>query len=122
MGDYDYVPDVIRDLGGKVVSWSPNPRANLSSVPQPMTESYFWGYGNPVSATIGCQRANSSTCPAGKSDWLPKAPVVQLANSGNKSIPLTWLRLAKLVDNGVAAPVITQGSGGLVSLGNTTDL
>ena len=40
-------------------------------------------------------------------------------NSGNKSIPLTWLRLAKLVDNGVAEPVITQGSGDLVSLGNS---
>lgn len=77
--------------------------------------------GNPVSATIGCQRLGIPLLAsmAGKVNWLPKAPTVQLRNGGQKSIPLTWLRLVKLVEDGVAEPVNTQGSGDLVSLGNS---
>ena len=123
MGDYDYVPDVIRDLGGKVVFHGLPIRPGKPVLGAATNDGkLLLGLpGNPVSATIGCQRLGIPLLAfmAGKSDWLPKAPVVQLANSGNKSIPLTWLRLAKLVDNGVAEPVITQGSGDLVSLGNS---
>jgi len=123
MGDYDYVPDVIRDLGGKVVFHGLPIRPGKPVLGAATNDGkLLLGLpGNPVSATIGCQRLGIPLLAymAGKRDWLPKVPVVQIENSGNKSIPLTWLRLVKLVDNGVAEPVITQGSGDLVSLGNS---
>ena len=86
MGDYDYVPDVIRDLGGKVVSWSPNPPRQTCPRCTTNDGKLLLGLpGNPVSAAIGCQRLGIPLLAfmAGKSDWLPKAPVVQLANSGS---------------------------------------
>ena len=123
MGDYDYVPDVIRDLGGKVVFHGLPIRPGKPVLGAATNDGkLLLGLpGNPVSATIGCQRLGIPLLAymAGKRDWLSKVPAVQLENRGNKSIPLTWLRLVKLVDNGVAEPVITQGSGDLVSLGNS---
>ena len=123
MGDYDYVPDVIRDLGGKVVfhGLPIRPGKPVLGAATHDGKLLLGLPGNPVSATIGCQRLGIPLLAymAGKRNWLPKVPVVQLENSGNKSIPLTWLRLVKLVENGVAEPVITQGSGDLVSLGNS---
>lgn len=123
MGDYDYVPDVIRDLGGKVVFHGLPIRPGKPVLGAATNDGkLLLGLpGNPVSATIGCQRLGIPLLAymAGKRNWLPKVPAVQLENSGNKSIPLTWLRLVKLVENGVAEPVITQGSGDLVSLGNS---
>ena len=123
MGDYDYVPEVIKDLGGDTI-FHGLPIRPGKPVLGAATESgkLLLGLpGNPVSATIGCQRLGIPLLAymAGKSNWLPKVPVVRLRNGGTKSIPLTWLRLVKLLDNGVAEPVITQGSGDLVSLGNS---
>lgn len=123
MGDYDYVPDVIKDLGGDIVFHGLPIRPGKPVLGAATNDGkLLLGLpGNPVSATIGCQRLGIPLLAymAGNRDWLPKAPVVQVENSGNKSIPLTWLRLVKLVENGVAEPVITQGSGDLVSLGNS---
>jgi molybdopterin molybdotransferase len=123
MGDYDYVPDVIKELGGNVVfhGLPIRPGKPVLGAATDNGKLLLGLPGNPVSATIGCQRLGMPLLAymAGKRDWLPKVPVVRLQNSGKKSIPLNWLRLVKLVDNGVAEPVITQGSGDLVSLGNS---
>lgn len=123
MGDYDYVPDVIKDLGGEIVfhGLPIRPGKPVLGATTKNGKLLLGLPGNPVSATIGCQRLGIPLLAsmAGKKNWLPKMPVVRLKNGGQKSIPLTWLRLVKLVDNGVAEPVITQGSGDLVSLGNS---
>ncbi len=123
MGDYDYVPDVIKDLGGEIVFHGLPIRPGKPVLGAATKEGkLLLGLpGNPVSATIGCQRLGIPLLAsmAGKLNWLPKAPTVQLRNGGQKSIPLTWLRLVKLVEDGVAEPVNTQGSGDLVSLGNS---
>ena len=123
MGDYDYVPDVIKDLGGDIVfhGLPIRPGKPVLGAATKNGKLLLGLPGNPVSATIGCQRLGVPLLAtiAGKNNWLPKVPVVQLKDGGQKSIPLTWLRLVKLVDNGVAEPVITQGSGDLVSLGNS---
>ena len=78
--------------------------------------------GNPVSATIGCQRMALPLLAklSGQTDWLPACPVVRLEASGDKTIPLHWFRLVRLTADGVAVPVISQGSGDLVSLGQST--
>lgn len=123
MGDYDYVPDVIRKLGGDIVfhGLPIRPGKPVLGAATKKGKLLLGLPGNPVSATIGCQRLGIPLLAsmAGKNTWLPNVPVVQLKHGGKKSIPLTWLRLVKLVDHGVAEPVITQGSGDLVSLGNS---
>lgn len=123
MGDYDYVPDVIKDLGGDIVfhGLPIRPGKPVLGAATKDGKLLLGLPGNPVSATMGCQRLGIPLLAfiAGKNNWLPKVPVVKLKDGGQKSIPLTWLRLVKLVDHGTAEPVITQGSGDLVSLGNS---
>ena len=123
MGDYDYVPDVIQEIGGKVVFHGLPIRPGkpvLGAATE--TGKLLMGLpGNPVSATIGCQRLAIPLLArmAGKKSWLPYVAKVQIQNSGNKTIPLHWLRLVRLTSHGVAEPVISQGSGDLVSLGKS---
>ena len=123
MGDYDYVPDVIKEIGGKVVFHGLPIRPGkpvLGAVTE--TGKLLMGLpGNPVSATIGCQRLAIPLLArmAGKSSWLPYVSHVRIQNSGEKTIPLHWLRLVSMESNGVVEPVISQGSGDLVSLGKS---
>ena len=123
MGDYDYVPDVIQEIGGKVIFHGLPIRPGkpvLGAATE--TGKLLMGLpGNPVSATIGCQRLAIPLLAhmAGKKSWLPYVAKVQIQNSGNQTIALHWLRLVRLTSHGVAEPVISQGSGDLVSLGNS---
>ena len=48
------------------------------------------------------------------------ASTVRLQQAGEKTIPLHWMRLVQLTDHGVCRPVLSQGSGDLVSLGGST--
>jgi len=123
MGDYDYVPDVIRDIGGKVVFHGLPIRPGkpvLGAATE--TGKLVMGLpGNPVSATIGCQRLAMPLLArvSGKKLWLPHVAKVRIQNSGENTIPLHWMRLVSMKSNGVAEPVISQGSGDLVSLGKS---
>jgi molybdopterin molybdotransferase len=56
---------------------------------------------------------------SGKKLWLPHVAKVRIQNSGENTIPLHWMRLVSMKSNGVAEPVISQGSGDLVSLGKS---
>ena len=78
--------------------------------------------GNPVSATIGCHRFALPLLAkmSGQTSWLPKRSTVRLVDAGEKTIPLHWMRLVTLTDEGVARPVPSKGSGDLVSLGQST--
>lgn len=123
MGDYDYVPDVIRDVGGDVV-FHGLPIRPGKPVLGAATEDgkLLMGLpGNPVSATIGCRRLTMPLLArlAGVNSWLPRPTVVRLNDSGEKTIPLHWMRLVRMVDHGVCVPVFSQGSGDLVSLGQS---
>jgi molybdopterin molybdotransferase len=78
--------------------------------------------GNPVSATIGCDRFAVPLLAkmGGHTQWHPPCPVVRLVDAGPKTIPLHWMRLVRLDATGVAEPVQSKGSGDLVSLGHST--
>ncbi|MGI9473049.1 MAG: molybdopterin molybdotransferase MoeA, partial [Rubripirellula sp.] len=102
MGDYDYVPDVIRDIGGDVV-FHGLPIRPGKPVLGAATEDgkLLMGLpGNPVSATIGCRRLALPLLAnlAGVANWLPHPPFVKLKDAGDKSIPLHWMRLSRMVD------------------------
>ena len=124
MGDYDYVPDVVRDVGGDVVfhGLPVRPGKPILGAATDDGKLILGLPGNPVSATIGCRRMAMPLLAkrSGQSDWLLPCPVVRLENAGDKTIPLHWLRLVRLTGHGIAVPVISQGSGDLVSLGQSS--
>ena len=123
MGDYDYVPDVIGQLGGNIIFHGLPLRPGKPILGAGTREGkLILGLpGNPVSATVGCRRMAMPLLAkiSGQRDWLPRCPVVRLRNPGDKTIPLHWMRLVRLIDHGLAEPVISQGSGDLVSLGQS---
>ncbi|TWU35893.1 molybdopterin molybdotransferase MoeA [Novipirellula artificiosorum] len=122
-GDYDYVPEVIAENGGKIVFHGLPIRPGKPILGAATDEGkLLLGLpGNPVSATIGAMRFGMPLLAkmSGQTDWNPPRPVVRLQNAGRKTLPLHWMRLVKLVGQGVAEPVQSQGSGDLVSLGQS---
>ena len=58
MGNYDYVPDVIRDVGGEVVfhGLPMRPGKPILGAATDDGKLLMGLPGNPVSATIGCRR------------------------------------------------------------------
>ncbi|MGB7347585.1 MAG: molybdopterin molybdotransferase MoeA [Pirellulaceae bacterium] len=124
MGDYDYVPEIVRQVGGEVVfhGLPVRPGKPILGAVTNQGKLIIGLPGNPVSATIGCHRFALPLLAkmSGQTEWRPPCPVVRLTDAGNKSIPLHWMRLARMTNHGVAEAVQSQGSGDLVSLGQST--
>lgn len=124
MGDYDFVPDVVRRVGGEVLfhGLPIRPGKPILAAATASGKLILGLPGNPVSATVGCHRFALPLLAkmGGATDWNSRCPVVRLEQAGDKSIPLHWLRLVRITDHGVAVPVISKGSGDLVSLGQST--
>jgi molybdopterin molybdotransferase len=123
MGDYDYVPEVLGEIGGEVVFHGLPIRPGKPILGAATSEGkLLLGLpGNPVSATVGCRRMAIPLLAklAGMNRWLPARPTVRLKEPDNKQIPLWWFRLVRMVDTGVAELVESLGSGDLVSLGTS---
>ena len=124
MGDYDYVPDIVRSVGGEVVFHGLPVRPGKPILGAATSDGkLIVGLpGNPVSATIGCHRFALQLLAkkSGQTNWIPQQPTVRLTNPGTKTIPLHWMRLVSLVETGIAQGVQSKGSGDLVSLGQST--
>ncbi|QDT08493.1 molybdopterin molybdotransferase MoeA [Planctomycetes bacterium K23_9] len=124
MGDYDYVPEIVRQVGGEVVfhGLPVRPGKPILGAATADGKLIVGLPGNPVSATIGCHRFAMPLLAkmSGQKNWRSNCPVVHLSNAGSKTIPLHWMRLVRLIDHGVAEPVQSLGSGDLVSLGQST--
>jgi molybdopterin molybdotransferase len=124
MGDYDYVPDVVREVGGEVVfhGLPIRPGKPILGAATGDGKLIIGLPGNPVSATIGCRRMALPLLAklSGQTNWQQPCALVGLIGAGDKCIPLHWMRLARLTDHGIAQTVMSQGSGDLVSLGQST--
>jgi molybdopterin molybdotransferase len=124
MGDYDYVPEVVQACGGEVVfhGLPIRPGKPILGAATDDGKLILGLPGNPVSATIGAHRFAIPLLAkmSGQLDWQPPCPVVRLSGAGEQSIPLHWLRLVRICSAGIAEPVISQGSGDLVSLGQSS--
>ena len=124
MGDYDYVPEIIRQVGGEVIFHGLPVRPGKPILGAATSDGkLIVGLpGNPVSATIGCHRFAVPLLAklSGQKQWLPPCPVVRLTNAGSKTIPLHWMRLVRIIEHGVAETVQSRGSGDLVSLGQSS--
>ena len=123
MGDYDYVPEVVREVGGEVVfhGLPIRPGKPILGAATADGKLILGLPGNPVSATIGCRRMGLPLLAriSGQVNWLSPCPVVRIENGGDKTIPLHSMRLVRLTEHGTAQVVISRGSGDLVSLGNS---
>jgi molybdopterin molybdotransferase len=121
-GQYDFVPDVIRALGGKTVfhrlPLRPG-RPTLGAV-GPQGQAILGLPGNPVSAMVVARRYGPIVLGhlAAARDPLP-AGFVHLGDADDRTLPLWWCRLVRLTGAGQAALVPTRGSGDIVSLGRS---
>jgi molybdopterin molybdotransferase len=126
MGDYDHVPDVVGEVGGKIIfhGLPIRPGKPILGAATGDGKLILGLPGNPVSATVGCLRMAMPLLArlSGQSQWLVPCPTVRLQGAGSQTIPLHWWRLVRLIDAGVAEPVHSQGSGDLVSLGQSTGI
>jgi len=120
MGDYDFVPETVGDVGGEIVfhKLPIRPGKPILGAATGDGKLILGLPGNPVSATIGCVRFALPLLArmSGQTDWLPPRPAVRLEEGGDRTLPLRWMRPVRLVGDGVARPVGSKGSGDLVSL------
>lgn len=122
MGDYDYVPDAIKAIGGEIIFHGLPLRPGKPILGAVIDGKLIMGLpGNPVSATLGCRRMALPLLAkiSGQIEWLPPAPTVRLTEPTEKTIPLHWMQLVKLTGDGQAQLVPSKGSGDLVSLGRS---
>ncbi len=124
MGDHDYVPEIVERLGGEIIfhRLPIRPGKPILGASTRDGKLILGLPGNPVSATIGCQRFAVPLLAriSGQADWLPYCPAVRLERAGPKTLPLWWLRPVRLIDHGVAEPIESKGSGDLVALTHST--
>ena len=118
MGDRDYVPAVLRELGARTLFHKIPQRpgrpalAAVSIDGQPILALP----GNPVAVAVTARRLVRPVLHAlGGLTRTPPPRTVTLANPDGKSLALCWHRLVRLVPGGPAEAVDTRGSGDLVS-------
>lgn len=119
MGDHDYVPQVVRELGGEVVFHRLPLRPGKPIFGAAADGKLLLGLpGNPVSATINAIRFAAPLVDriAGRTDWLRCPPRVRLHEPGEKTLPMHWLRPVRVRSDGSVELVTGKGSGDLVSL------
>ncbi|TWT67221.1 molybdopterin molybdotransferase MoeA [Allorhodopirellula solitaria] len=125
MGDHDYVPQVVDQIGAETVFHKLPLRPGkpiLGAVHTDRATSKSTPIiglpGNPVSATMGAVRFGLPLIDklAGLSRWQYHPTHVVLDQVGPKTLPLVWLRAVRLTQSGQAELVIGKGSGDLVSL------
>lgn len=123
MGDHDFVPGVIDDVGGQVVfhKLPLRPGKPILGAVGPRGQLILGLPGNPVSAMMGAVRFGLPLLRriSGQRDWRDIPPKVRLSSPGEKTLPLHWMRGVRMLRPGVAAPVIGKGSGDLVALAST---
>lgn len=124
VGDYDYVPKIVRSLDASITFHGlpirpGKPILGASTVDGKLILGLP---GNPVSAVTGCQRIGMPLLKymAGFSHWDQSPTKTPVENVDTKTIPLFWLRLVKESNNGNLTLCQNQGSGDLVALGKSS--
>ncbi|QDV40203.1 Molybdopterin molybdenumtransferase [Stieleria neptunia] len=123
MGDYDYVPETIEQLGAEIVfhGLPIRPGKPILGAATQDGKLIVGLPGNPVSATINCHRFVLPLLRriAGKQTWADKPALVTLDQPPQKAIPLHAMLLARTTATGAAELVPAKGSGDLVALGRS---
>lgn len=119
MGDYDFVPALLDELGCRMVfhKLPIRPGKPVLGAVGPQGQAVMGLPGNPVSVMTTARRL---AWPAlrRRAGWAladPPAASVSLTNPDPKPIPFYWSRPVRLVANGQAELIDTRGSGDIVS-------
>ena len=123
MGDYDFVPDVIREVGGEVIFHGLPIRPGKPILGAVTSEGkLIVGLpGNPVSAIVNARRMVLPLLAkmSGQTDWLRPMVKVQVQGLPNRKLPLHQMILVRVDQEGRCEVVPSKGSGDLVALGNS---
>jgi molybdopterin molybdotransferase len=120
MGDYDFVPDAVRDAGGRVVfhRLPIRPGRPVLGAATPDGKAILGLPGNPVSALVTARRialpALRTMSGAGRGDAGADA-IVRLANPDDRSLGLHWFRPARRIAPDRVELVASKSSGDLAS-------
>jgi molybdopterin molybdotransferase len=119
-GDYDHVPGVISGLGATTVfhRLPIRPGRPILGAATDQGQLILGLPGNPVSALVGMVRFGVPLLArqAGLRQWEPTASSVAIQGPNDKTLPLHWYRLVRLLSPGVVKLSDLKGSGDLVAL------
>lgn len=119
MGNYDFVPEVIAEIGGTIIfhRLRQRPGKPLLGAVGPAGQAILGLPGNPVSVMVTARRWGAMALRklGGIADVDPAAPSVMLSHADEQTVDLWWHRLVTIGPDGAAHLVPSRGSGDLVS-------
>ena len=119
MGDTDFVPAAIQQLGGEIVFHRLPIRPGRPVLGAHLGGKLILGLpGNPVSVAVTSRVVGLPLLRklAGITPMFPVQPLVQVVEADERQLHLTWFRLVSLSDDGNFRYTGSMGSGDLVSL------
>ncbi|KAA1260685.1 Molybdopterin molybdenumtransferase [Rubripirellula obstinata] len=123
MGDYDFVPDVITEVGGQIIFHRLPLRPGKPILGAVTREGkLIVGLpGNPVSAIVNARRMVLPLLAkkSGQTNWLPSQPKIHVEGLKSKLLPLHQMILVKINEAGHGVVVPSKGSGDLVALAHS---
>lgn len=122
-GNYDYVPETIVGLGGRIVfhGLPIRPGKPILGAVTDAGKLILGLPGNPVSSSINCHRFAIPLLRkiGGATAWTDRPAMMRLLEPPRKTIPLHAMLLARACGVGEAELVAAKGSGDLVALGQS---
>ena len=119
MGDYDFVPAILAELGCNIVfhKLPIRPGKPVLGAIGPDGQAVLGLPGNPVSVMTTARRLAWPVLRhrAGFAQADPPAATVTLTNPDDKQLALHWSRPVRLIANGQAELIMTRGSGDIIS-------
>ncbi len=126
MGDYDFVPAVLSELGCEIVfhKLPIRPGKPMLGAIGPRGQAIMGLPGNPVSVmtTARCIAAPILRHVAGHVATEPSPVLTRVRNADDKRIALQWLRPVRHCGNGQVELIDTRGSGDIVSAARSDGL
>lgn len=123
MGDHDYVPSVLQELGSETVfhKLAIRPGKPLLGCVGPDGQAVLGLPGNPASALTTMLRLGMGILAkrAGLTENPVKPKRMRIVNADEKTLPLWWFRPVRMLSDRSVEFIHTKGSGDLASLANS---
>ena len=123
MGDYDFVPEAVSNIGGEIIfhGLPIRPGKPILGASSEDGKLIIGLPGNPVSAMVNARRIGVPLLAklSGQLPWMPPTPWVSVADLRKSDLPLHRYLLTRLGADGQCHLVPSKGSGDLVALGQS---